>query len=173
MFEIEVNKKWNTGSAIFNLKFENKIDAEMAIISLGKSVDINSVKMINQEAQDEKIEEDVLFLNKKFTQKKMAEIAEMCVGAKIGIDTVADFVRYRTEIKKPLKTTRPLKLFVNELIKISSKGWDIRTSIEIMKQHEWQTINFDWIAKKMQKPAQGADLTQFGFAPQNTQELSR
>lgn len=119
-------------------------------------------EIFEQETQDNEIEKDMLFLNKKFTYKAMAEIAEMCVGSNIGIDEIADFVRYRAEIKKPLKTTRPLKLFINELKKVIEAGHDKRSAILIMKNHEWQTLNLNWIAKKLPK-THNADLTQFGF----------
>lgn len=123
------------------------------------------------EAQDAQIDADAKMLEKKFGTKTMQELAQVCFGTGIGIDTLADFVKYRNEIKKPLKTARPLKAFAQELIKISDAGLDVRCAIEIMKQHEWQTLNIDWIKKKMPQVATGADLTQFGFKPQNVQGL--
>ena len=121
--------------------------------------------------QDAKIDTDVKMLEKKFGIKAMQEMAQLCFGTGIGIDTLADFVKYRNEIKKPLKTSRPLKAYAQELIKIKNAGFDIRSAIEIMKQCEWQTLNVDWIKKKMPQVATNADLTQFGFEPQNTQRL--
>lgn len=116
--------------------------------------------------QDEKIDADHKMLEKKFGIKVMQDFAQMCIGTVVGIDTLADFVKYRNEIKKPLKTSRPLKAFAQELIKISDAGFDVRSAIEIMKQHEWQTLNIDWIKKKMPQSATSADLAKFGFKPQ-------
>jgi hypothetical protein len=121
--------------------------------------------------QDAKIDADHKMLEKKFGIKTMQDFAQMCIGTVIGIDTLADFVKYRNEIKKPLKTARPLKAYAQELIKISNAGLDARSAIEIMKQHEWQTLNIEWIRKKMPQQATNADLAQFGFKPQHTQEL--
>lgn len=121
--------------------------------------------------QDEKIDADVKMLEKKFGVKVMQEMEKICIGTVVGIDTLSDFVKYRNEIKKPLKTARPLKAYAQEIIKISNAGLDARCAIEIMKQHEWQTLNIDWIKKKMPQVATGADLAQFGFEPQNTQRL--
>lgn len=121
--------------------------------------------------QDAKIDADHKMLEKKFGVKIMQEFAQMCIGTIVGIDTLADFVKYRNEIKKPLKTARPLKAYAQELIKISDAGLDTRCAIEIMKQYEWQTLNIDWIKKKMPQSATGADLTQFGFVAQDAQRL--
>lgn len=115
-----------------------------------------------EETQDEGIEKDVLFLNKKFTQKAMKEISLLCIGSTISIEDVANFVKHRIKIKKPLKTERPLKLFINELKCIIEAGYDKNKSIKIMEDHDWQSINLDWIAKKMPK-TKSADLTKFGF----------
>ena len=57
------------------------------------------------------------------------------------------FVKYRKEIKKSIKTTGPLKLFLDELRKINAAGIDIKTAIKIMKDNEWQSIKLDWIQK--------------------------
>lgn len=121
--------------------------------------------------QDAKIDADHKMLEKKFGIKTMQDFAQMCIGTVVGIDTLADFVKYRNEIKKPLKTSRPLKAYAQELIKISNAGLDTGCAIEIMKQYEWQTLNIDWIKKKMPQSATGADLTQFGFTQQNKQGL--
>lgn len=125
------------------------------------------VKLASETQEDLQIDKDVKMLNKKFGVKAMEEIAKMCIGNQIGIDDVADFVNYRNKIKKPLKTERPLKMFIQELIKIKDAGYDIKQSIEIMMNAEWQTLNIDWIAKKIPKQAMSSDLSKFGFNTQN------
>jgi hypothetical protein len=57
------------------------------------------------------------------------------------------FIKYRKEIKKSIKTTGPLKLFLDELRKINAAGIDIKTAIKIMKDNEWQSIKLDWVQK--------------------------
>lgn len=57
------------------------------------------------------------------------------------------FIGYRKKIKKSIKTTGPLKIFLDELRKINIAGIDIKNAIEIMKNNEWQTIKLDWIQK--------------------------
>jgi hypothetical protein len=131
------------------------------------------VKLTSETQEDVEIDKDVKMLNKKFGVKAMEEIAKMCIGNQIGIDDVADFVNYRNKIKKPLKTERPLKIFIQELIKIKDAGYDIKQSIEIMMNAEWQTLNIEWIAKKIPKQAINSDLTQFGFEPQDEKRLIR
>lgn len=128
-------------------------------------------KLTSETQEDLQIDKNVKMLNKKFGIEAMEEIAKMCMGNKIGIDDVADFVNYRNKIKKPLKTERPLKIFIQELIKIKDAGYNIKQSIEIMMNAEWQTLNIDWIIKKMPKQASGMDLSQFGFQKENKQEL--
>lgn len=122
--------------------------------------------------QDAKIDADHKMLEKKFGVKVMQEFAQMCIGAVVGIDTLADFVKYRNEIKKPIKTARPLKAYAQELIKISKAGYNVKQAIETMKYCEWQQIQLEWIAKKMQKRVGVSDLSQFGFE-QNTQKAIR
>ena len=121
--------------------------------------------------KDAKIDADHKMLEKKFGIKVMQDFAQMCIGTVVGIDTLADFVKYRNEIKKPIKTARPLKAYAQELIKISNAGYDIKQAIEIMKYCEWQQIQLEWIAKKIQKRVGVSDLSQFGFAKQNEKEL--
>lgn len=121
-------------------------------------------------SEENGIDKDVEMLNKKFGIKAMSEIAQKCIGTGIGIDDVANFVKYRNKIKKPLKTERPLKMFIDELIKIKDAGYEIKASIEIMMNCEWQTLNVDWIAKKAPKQAISNDLSKFGFSSQETQK---
>ena len=125
------------------------------------------VKLASETQEDLQIDKDVKMLNKKFGIKAMEEIAKMCIGNKIGINDVADFVNYRNKIKKPLKTERPLKMFIQELIKIKDAGYDIKQSIEIMMNAEWQTLNIEWIAKKIPKQSINNDLSKFGFNTEN------
>lgn len=136
-----------------------------------KLASLEKLAIINEKEKDAQVDASVKLLENKFGKKSIQELGAVCIGTGIGIDTLADFVKYRNEIKKPLKTSRPLKAFAQELIKITDAGYDMAQAIEIMQNAEWQTLNIDWIIKKMPKQANGGDLTQFGFEPQNAQEL--
>lgn len=131
-----------------------------------------AVELINKiyEADDAGMENDVKYLNERFTQKEMKRVAEMCIGTGIGIDTVAQYVRYRNEIKKPIKTTRPLKALIKKLIDAQSKGYEINQVLEIMYDNEWQSFELDWIDKKLPKKSTQNSLSEFGFN-QNEQVL--
>lgn len=59
---------------------------------------------------------------------------------------VEDFINYRKEIGKPLKTLAPIKSFIKELTNLMQTNmisWDY--SIRQMKEREWQTVKQDWI----------------------------
>lgn len=157
-------------------QIENACEHLKVVLSVSDDViefmkDASIEKLAIEKTEIENKSKDVEFLNKKFGITKMQDIAKMCFGTGIAIEDVASFVRYRIEIKKPLKTERPLKIFIQELIKIKDAGYDIKKSIEIMMGCEWQTVNLDWIKKKMPQQATGADLAQFGFTQQNNQGL--
>lgn len=125
-----------------------------------------AVELVNKIYEDEKeIDGNVKYLNERFTQKEMGRVAEMCMGTGIGIDTVAQYVRYRNEIKKPIKTTRPLKALIKKLIDAQSKGYEINQVLEIMYDNEWQSFELDWIDKKLPKKSTQNLLSEFGFTP--------
>lgn len=56
-----------------------------------------------------------------------------------------DFLDYRKNIKKPIRTIQPLKAFLNEIRTIYKSGFDVAEAIEIMKSNEWQTIKLEYI----------------------------
>ncbi len=61
-----------------------------------------------------------------------------------------DFYNYRKEIKKPLKTFRPLyshNKTLLKLIELSYKMNQIDAFIDIMKSKEWQTLEVDYVHK--------------------------
>lgn len=109
-------------------------------------------------------------LIKQFGKKAMQELNEICFCSTVGQKTLAGFVRYRREIKKPLKTIRPLKQFAQEMIAIENAGYNLQKVIEIMQNNEWQTVKLEWVQKQLKstKPMQSADLSEFGF--EGTQE---
>jgi len=56
-----------------------------------------------------------------------------------------DFYKYRTEIKKPIKTYRPLLAYLNTLIALKNKNINLEEAIRVMKDREWQTLKEDWL----------------------------
>ncbi|RBQ30653.1 hypothetical protein CRU92_10795 [Arcobacter sp. FW59] len=60
---------------------------------------------------------------------------------------IEDFIQYRKKIKKALKTTGPIKAFIQALWDLQDLGYSIDFCIEQMKANEWQTIKPDYIHK--------------------------
>jgi hypothetical protein len=114
---------------------------------------------------------DTKIIAQKFGVKAIDELNEIMVGSKAGLKTLAGFIKYRNEIKKPIKTSRPLKQFAQELMIIENAGFELQRVIEIMQNNEWQTIKLEWVQKhlKSSKTMQSTDLSEFGF--KSTQEL--
>lgn len=68
-------------------------------------------------------------------------------------DFVEDFIAYRKQIKKALKTIAPIKLYINSLIELENLGYSFEYCIEQMKSNEWQTVKKEYIHKQS-KPQQ-------------------
>ena len=60
-------------------------------------------------------------------------------------EILSDFIEYRKNIKKPIKTIQPLKIYLNEIREIYKSGFDVAEAVEIMKSNEWQTIKLEWL----------------------------
>lgn len=123
----------------------------------------SALEKLKEISEKEGMDNDVKYLNERFTQKEMRAVKEMCIGTGIGIDTVAQYVRYRNEIKKPIKTTRPLKALIKKLVDASIKGYVIQEILEIMYDNEWQIFELEWIDKKIPKKSTQNSLSEFGF----------
>ena len=70
---------------------------------------------------------------------------------KVSDETILDFIKYRAEIKKPIKTSKPIKIYILELAKCVKAGYDKDEVIELMKNKEWQSLKTDWIKKELSK----------------------
>lgn len=68
-------------------------------------------------------------------------------------DFVEDFISYRKQIKKALKTIAPIKPYINSLIELENLGYSFDYCIEQMKSNEWQTVKKEYIHKQT-KPQQ-------------------
>lgn len=65
----------------------------------------------------------------------------------IHIKLLRDFYEYRKSIK-PIKTAKPLEMYLNELKRIQDAGYKPLEAIELMKSREWQTVKLDWIERE-------------------------
>ncbi|MFA7084683.1 MAG: hypothetical protein WC141_09130 [Arcobacteraceae bacterium] len=61
------------------------------------------------------------------------------------IKIMSDFVTYRKQIKKPIKTTGNLKLYYNKLKELHLQGYDIAKCIEEMKLREWKIVEVKFV----------------------------
>ena len=64
------------------------------------------------------------------------------------IKIMSDFVTYRKQIKKPIKSTGNLKLYYNKLKELHIDGFDIDKCIEEMKTREWQMIDKEYLKNR-------------------------
>jgi len=67
----------------------------------------------------------------------------------VSVETLLDFIRYRREIKKDIKTSRALKSFIDALSKCVKAGYVKDEVIELMKNKEWQSIKLEWVQKEL------------------------
>lgn len=64
------------------------------------------------------------------------------------IKIAKDFITYRKEIKKHIKTDKPIKMFINNLSILKANGYDIVKCIDEMKKREWQTIELSYLKNR-------------------------
>ena len=68
-----------------------------------------------------------------------------------GKQVVQDFIDYRKQIKAPIKTIAPIKLYLKILRELLKLNYKINEVIELMKAKEWQSIKVEWIIKELGK----------------------
>ena len=86
--------------------------------------------------------------NKKINKKNSTLVDELEKDIELtpkAKEILSDFIEYRKNIKKPVKTIQPLKIFLNEIREIYKSGFDVVEAVEIMKSNEWQTIKLEWL----------------------------
>lgn len=77
----------------------------------------------------------------------MQLIKEKIIQQEMGVFLSEDFIKYRKQIKKPIKTIQPLKAYLNVLKELITKKVDISKAIELMKEKEWQTLKAEYLPK--------------------------
>lgn len=64
------------------------------------------------------------------------------------INIANDFISYRKQIKKPIKTDKPIKFYLKNLKELKEDGYDVKKCIEEMKSKEWQSITKDYVKNR-------------------------
>lgn len=97
------------------------------------------------------IKKNQLIKNKNNTENLLLSKYRIdCNNEMIGSDeTIVSFIKYRKEIKKPIKTSNPIKIYILELSKCVKAGYSKEEVIDLMKDKEWQSIKLDWIKKEL------------------------
>jgi len=68
---------------------------------------------------------------------------------KVTDETLLDFIRYRKELKKEIKTARPLVIYINTLIDCMKSGYSKESVIDLMKDKEWQSLKLEWVKNEL------------------------
>lgn len=91
--------------------------------------------------------------NNKNTKKDLAQeyINENKIEDSRLIEIVKDFISWRITLKKPIKTTGPIKAYLNALKELQQLGHKASDCIQKMKDDEWITIKVDYIHKDVKQ----------------------
>jgi len=68
-----------------------------------------------------------------------------------GKKIIIDFIDYRKQIKSPIKTIAPIKLYIKTLRELQKLGYKIQEVIDLQKSKEWQSIKVEWVVKELGK----------------------
>lgn len=67
------------------------------------------------------------------------------------INTINRFIKYRKTIKRPVKTIKAIKLFLDSLKVCLEAKYNLETLLELMEAKEWQSIKLEWVQKELPK----------------------
>ena len=59
------------------------------------------------------------------------------------------FIDYRKKIKKPIKTAKGIKLYIDSLRECIRAGYDLNEVVELSEAKEWQSIKLEWVKKEL------------------------
>lgn len=122
------------------------INSGKSPINCGKS-DINSGleskenKTINKTKNNKNTKKD---LTQEYIEENKIEDSRL-------IEIIKDFVAWRITLKKPIKTTGPIKAYLKALKELQELGYKANDCIQKMKESEWQTIKVDYIHKNVKQ----------------------
>ncbi len=111
--------------------------------------------------------------NKKINKKNLTLVDELEKEIELtpkAKEILSDFIEYRKNIKKPVKTIQPLKIFLNEIRAIYKNGFCVNEAVDTMKMNEWQTIKLEWIQNIKKSNQQVALKTENKTFYQQTEE---
>lgn len=151
-----VIKHWKIHNYIQKDRFkETNYHDEKALLLLNEN---NSYSMYTDCVQDVLLGKVRIELGKDSKDKNIKEnllsdFLKENSGLRKYDDFIEDFIAYRKQIKKALKTTAPIKLYINSLIDLENLGYSFEYCIEQMKSNEWQTVKKEYIHKQS-KPQQ-------------------
>jgi len=111
-------------------------------------------KLNTQSSETEHLEPSVLTVSIKINKKERQQLNDFFAKYPdykkvVSDETLVDFIRYRKEIKKAVKTSRALKAYVDSLLTCVKDGYIKDEVVELMKIKEWQTIKLDWVKKEL------------------------
>jgi hypothetical protein len=119
------------GEVISVFPYTNTDTAETGIVAVVKQKQKNK----REEKKDRLLKDALHELVEKVSDEVWAYLDE---------GGLEKFYDYRKQIKKPVKTSKPLIMFGLELDKLAKDGFDIYECIEIMENREWQTIKREY-----------------------------
>lgn len=105
---------------------------------IDENIKENNTRINNTSLKEEKINKKENLFENLIAENEYYDIYE---------DIANDFISHRKQIKKPLKTTGPLKAFIDALVELSKLGYSFEYCIKQMKSNEWQTVKVDYIHK--------------------------
>lgn len=116
---------------------------------LNNTIPINKTN-INNKTKRESKKETSLFCNLDISEKNYKyltqDILYMLKELKDKGRLIEDFIKYRKEINKPIRTNRPIKAYLRELIRAKKElGIEMHKAAEIMQENEWQTLKMEWL----------------------------
>lgn len=67
------------------------------------------------------------------------------------LSTIKRFIVYRKTIKRPIKTIKAIKLFLDSLKECIEAKYDLNILLDLMEHKEWQSIKLEWVQKEITK----------------------
>ena len=74
---------------------------------------------------------------------------------------ILDYLSYRKDIGKQIKTITPLNSYWKVIVELHIKGYDIKACIEYMKEKEWMTLKEEYLKNSSIIPKQELQENQF------------
>ena len=66
-----------------------------------------------------------------------------------GVEWATWFVNHRKAIKHPIKTTRPIEVFIKSVVECLKSGYTPQEIRDVMEAKEWQSLKLEWVQKEI------------------------